>query len=243
MQVEMPHIVLEGAPGQGKSTISQYICQVHRMRLLQEDALRQVDPEHAHSPVRLPIKVDLRDLASWFSKRDPFNAGDAAPMNWTKSVESSVAALISQYSGGTLFSVDDLLAVLRISSVLLVFDGLDEIADLARRKEVVEELARGVQRLEENAVSLQVVITSRPAAFANSPGMPHRKFPHLQLVSLSKGLISTYADRWLRARRLDSTQSAEFRSILKEKLDQPHLRDLARNSTWTSPLETVSHAI
>ena len=33
-QERMPLTVLEGAPGQGKSTITQYVCQVHRMRLL-----------------------------------------------------------------------------------------------------------------------------------------------------------------------------------------------------------------
>lgn len=34
-QRDLPQIVLEGAPGQGKSTIAQYICQVHRMRILE----------------------------------------------------------------------------------------------------------------------------------------------------------------------------------------------------------------
>jgi hypothetical protein len=29
LQTHMPHVVLEGAPGQGKSTITQYLCQVH----------------------------------------------------------------------------------------------------------------------------------------------------------------------------------------------------------------------
>ena len=29
-----PLVILEGAPGQGKSTIAQYICQVHRKRIL-----------------------------------------------------------------------------------------------------------------------------------------------------------------------------------------------------------------
>jgi len=243
MQRNMPHVVVEGAPGQGKSTISQYVCQVHRMRLLDEqDAIRDIKPEHAASPLRFPIKVDLRDFATWLSKRDPFNFEETTvPANWSKSLESFLAALISFYSGGTLFSVDDLIAIMRISSVLLVFDGLDEVADMTRRAEVVDEIERAVQRLEENAASLQVIVTSRPAAFANSPGMPHRRFPHLTLASLSRPLILEYADRWLRARRLDSKQAAEFRSVLKEKLDQPHLRDLARNPMQLAILLSLIH--
>ena len=232
MQQQMPRVVIEGAPGQGKSTIAQYICQVHRMRLLEEEnALRSVVEHHASAPVRLPIKVDLPDLAQWLSKKDPFNLdqSDAVPVNWSKSIESFLAALISRQSGGMHFTVDDLIAVFRVSAVLLVLDGLDEVADMTSRHEVVTEIVRGVQRLEENAASLQTIVTSRPAAFANSPGMPSVKYPHFQLLSLTRALILDYAERWLRARRMDSKQSAEFRSVLKEKLDQPHLRDLARN--------------
>ncbi|HUJ33539.1 MAG TPA: hypothetical protein VLY23_19820 [Candidatus Acidoferrum sp.] len=232
IQSALPRIVIEGAPGQGKSTIAQYVCQVHRMRLLLEaEALSSVSQEHRTAPVRLPLKVDLRDLAAWMARRDPFNVDDPTtpPRGWHKSLESFLAALVSHQSGGTQFNTDDLLAVFRISSVLLVFDGLDEVADIARRSEIVEEIVKGVQRLEENAASLQVVVTSRPAAFANSPGMPHEKYPHLHLVSLTQELIMLYAERWLRARHFDGKQSAEFRRILRDKLEQPHLRDLARN--------------
>ena len=232
MQQRMPHVVIEGAPGQGKSTIAQYICQVHRMRLLDEViTLSAVNKYHASTPVRLPIKVDLRDFAVWLGKKDPFNLDqpDATPVNWNKSLDSFLAALISNHSGGAQFTIDDLLAVFKVSAVLLVLDGLDEVADMTRRHEVVSEIMRGVQRLEENAASLQTIVTSRPAAFANSPGMPHSKYPHLQLVSLNRPLIMDYAERWLWARRMDSKQSGEFRSVLKKKLDQPHLRDLARN--------------
>lgn len=232
MQLHMPRVVIEGAPGQGKSTIAQYICQIHRMKLLAEfDALNSVDQEHKSASARLPIKVDLRDFATWIAKKDPFASDDFGniPPLWHRSLEAFLAALISHQSGGTQFNTDDLLAVMRISSVLLVFDGLDEIADMNGRKDIVDEIVKGVQRLEENAASLQVVVTSRPAAFANSPGMPHAKYPHLQLLSLTRQLILTYAERWLRARHLPVREGSDFRRVLRDKLDQPHLRDLARN--------------
>src|SRR5262249_39415957 len=150
-------VVVEGAPGQGKSTIAQYVCQVHRMRLLQEvDALNAISSNHSESPVRLPIKVDLRDFATWMSKKDPFNLEESNSLkNWHKTLESFLASLIAHHSGGMDFKPDDLLATLQISSVLIVFDGLDEVADIVRRKEVVDEIVKGVSRLEENAASLQ----------------------------------------------------------------------------------------
>lgn len=228
-----PHIVLEGAPGQGKSTIAQYVCQVHRMRLLNDDiALAKLPPDHRNNVLtRLPIKIDLRDFATWLAKQDPFTTDEKreAPIGWAKSLEAFIAAMIAFNSGGTHFTTDDLIAVLRISSVLIVFDGLDEVADIGRRQEVVEEIIRGIQRVEANAASVQTVVTSRPAAFANSPGMPSDKYPYFHLASLTRGLIDQYAERWLRARRIDSKESADFKKTLREKLEYPHLRDLARN--------------
>ena len=38
VQREIERILLEGGPGQGKSTIAQYICQVHRARLLNKSS-------------------------------------------------------------------------------------------------------------------------------------------------------------------------------------------------------------
>ncbi len=232
LQQAAPHVVIEGAPGQGKSTIAQYVCQVHRMKLLgEEDLLATLPPDHRRVPVRLPVKIDLRDFATWLGKRNPFAADDTVgpPPKWNRSMESFIAALISHQSGGTLFTTDDLLAVVKISSVLIVLDGLDEVADIGARREVVEEITKGTVRLQENAASLQTVVTSRPAAFANSPGMPDSKYPHFQLLDLRSQLILQYSERWIRARRLDSRLTAEFRKVLRTKLDQPHLRDLARN--------------
>ena len=168
----------------------------------------------------MPIKVDLRDFATWMGKQDPFNVGGqtGVPKNWHRSLEAFLAALISHQSGGMHFTTDDFLAVARISSLLFVFDGLDEVADITRRQEIVEELTKGVQRIEENAAALQVIVTSRPAAFANSPGMPHGKYFYLQLLSLTRPLIMQYAEHWLGARHLDRKQISEFNLVLSEKL-------------------------
>ena len=113
--------------------------------------------------------------------------------------------------------------------MLLVFDGLDEVADIGRRREVVDEISKGINRLREIAVSMQSLVTSRPAAFANSPGLPEDTFLYLHLISINQPLIEQYAEKWLRARRLDGKEASDVRRILRDKLDQPHLRELARN--------------
>jgi hypothetical protein len=237
-------VVLEGAPGQGKSTITQYVCQVHRMRLLDKTHdLQQVVQEHKSSAVYLPIKIDLRDFATWLQRRNPF-AADNIEINqgsWNKSLESFIAALITHHSGGVAFDVADLHSVLRISAVLLVLDGLDEVADIQKRTEVVNEIIKGVERLKSISASLKTVVTSRPAAFVNSPGLPPESYQYISLDSVTQELIDEYADKWLKARRLKERESGEVKTILREKLKQPHLRDLARNPMQLAILLSLIH--
>ena len=109
-------MVLEGAPGQGKSTLAQYLCQVHRSRILQEKGeLASLPPEHRPYAIRLPFKVDLRDLARWFDKRNPFSPDDDndEPAGWAPSLDAFLAAQVRYYSGGAEFAVADLHAVAR----------------------------------------------------------------------------------------------------------------------------------
>lgn len=244
IQEHVPRILLEGAPGQGKSTITQYVCQVHRQRLLGDATLDdRISTEHRNNPVRLPFRVDLRDFAVWLKKRDPFASDDSTtpPSHWHRSLESFLAAVVRHHSGGADFTIQDLHAVLKMSAVMLVFDGLDEVADIAARREVIDEINRGIVRLTENAVSLQTVVTSRPAAFANSPGMPESVFLYFELASITRPLIEEFAKKWLRARRLQGREASDVRRILREKLDQPHLRDLARNPMQLTILLSLIH--
>ncbi|MEO5912835.1 MAG: hypothetical protein ABIS50_01285 [Luteolibacter sp.] len=241
---DFPFAVIEGAPGQGKSTITQYICQVHRMRLLNKRSdLSQIPQGHQTAPVRLPIKVDLRDFAAWLIRRNPFTpeAEEIPIAVWNKSLESFLAALIRYQSGGAQFDVSDLQAVIRLSAVLLVMDGLDEVADIKRRADVVAEIVKGAERLKDLSASFQVIVTSRPAAFENSPGLPRNIFRYLSLNSVTQELIDEYATKWLKARRLVGRESSDVKRILKDKLSQPHIRDLARNPMQLAILLILIH--
>ena len=94
---------------------------------------------------------------------------------------------------------------------------------------VVEEISRGIGRLKDVSASVQTIVTSRPAAFTDSPGLPETDFTHLHLTSIDRKLIDEYAEKWMKARRLEGRAASDVRRTLKVKLDQPHLRELARN--------------
>lgn len=227
-----PRIVLEGAPGQGKSTVVQFVAQVHRTRLLGiADEMSEIAPTLMQSPIRIPVKVDLRDFALWMGRRNPFSADASEPLEaqWKPTLESFLAALIADGSGGGNFSVSDLMALANDHPLLLILDGLDEIAAIKDRKSVVDQIQRGVSRLEENSCALQVVATSRPAAFANSPTLSPSRFEYCLLSDLRPSQIAEYADRWTTARNMPSREAGKLKREVIRRVEEPHLRDLARN--------------
>ncbi|CAG6396889.1 NACHT domain-containing protein [Streptomyces cocklensis] len=236
-------VVLEGGPGQGKSTLAQYVCQVHRMRVLAKHDFRTLPKAHQAKSVRFPIKVDLREYATWLSGKNPFSqeADSERPANSSKSLESFISALISERSGGRTFTVDDLSAVARSSSLLIVLDGLDEVAEVRLRNDMVKEIGSAARRMKESAAALQMLVTTRPSALAEVSDFPSKLFQRWTLTRLGRPLIEEYSERWAKSRRLKPKETANLRKTLAEKLDQPHMRDLARNPMQLAILLTVIH--
>jgi hypothetical protein len=96
-----PKLVLQGAPGQGKSTIVQYVCQAHRAAALSKaDDLVKIPEELRPKRRCIPIKAELRDFATWLTKTNPFAAvGEDTPLlSGQPSLESFLAALINHES-------------------------------------------------------------------------------------------------------------------------------------------------
>lgn len=228
----LPRVVIEGAPGQGKSTVTQFLCQLHRMQFLHKVyELGKVPSELRPTDIRLPLRVDLRDYATWLSGRTPFHDAhtQSTVEGFSPSLESFLAAQISAQSGGMQFTPDDLLAFASNSALLIVLDGFDEVADVPTRDRLVREISDASTRFEGNSISNQVIVTSRPAAFANSPGFPRDEWQYIQILPLTRSAITAYTDKWMSGHSLDIKEKREITSVLNEKLEYPHVRELARN--------------
>lgn len=229
-QETLLRVVLEGAPGQGKSTLAQYLCQVQRMRFLGKDTkLAEVPAKHRLTPAKVPFKVDLRDLATWLRRVDPITEkplADDIPL----SLEAFLAAQVTHASGGQSFSVDDLILFLSKTPGIIFLDGLDEVATTPERRSVIEAVSAASSRLLTTSPLTQMVVTSRPAAVANAPAFDRDVWDYLHLEDITEPLIFDYTDRWSAARRIPKTDVEEMKTTLQNKIASPHVKDLARNA-------------
>ncbi|WP_405768266.1 hypothetical protein OHU34_24190 [Streptomyces sp. NBC_00080] len=236
-------VVIEGAPGQGKSTFAQYIAQVNRARILRLESAAAIPARDALSPLMLPFKLELRDLATWLKGFDPWAGGESTQHGGPRTLEGALAAHIARYSGGVRFDVSDLLFVMGGNSVLIILDALDEVAGLDDRQYVVDEVTAAAKRLEGRSENSQIkfVITSRPTAVAGSPTFDGDEYFYLTLAPIHRSLAMEYTAKWALARNLDDDDLAMLTSTLEEKLRAPHMAELAKNTMQLSILLSLTH--
>jgi len=235
-------VVLEGAPGQGKSTLAQYVCQIHRARYLRKKELLSRIPEtYQKTAFRIPVKVDLRDYASFLDGNSHFSstASSTAP----RTLDVFLAELISYSSGGISFNAHDVLTLLKNAPILLFLDGLDEVADLSAREALVTSIGEALARWNEFEADLQVVVTSRPSVFGRAPSFGKFGFATLKLQNIDLARINEYANKWVVARSLDTSEIADVKKILSEKLELAHIRELTRNPMQLTILLSLIHQV
>ena len=223
-------LVIEAAPGQGKSTLAQYVCQVHRIRMLDEqNDLAKIPANHRNAPLRVPIRIEFTHLALWFAGKSPWTLREVShDPNYVASLESFIAANIHHASGGMACTVDDVVSILSRTPVFICLDGLDEVPDLKIRASIIDAIEQSFSRLTALGADFQVLVTSRPAIFVKAPVFSSG-FAYLDLASLNPTLIRKYSESWLAVRRMPTGQASQFREVLDESLTHSHVAELARN--------------
>ncbi|MGK5741557.1 NACHT domain-containing protein [Micromonospora sp. URMC 103] len=227
-------VVIEGAPGQGKSTLTQYLAQVQRAKILGHPILANLPTRHRIAPVAVPIRLELRHFSRWLSGLNPWDAAEERHGK-EPNLESAISYHISRF-GGIPFDPSDLSAVLSATPTILLLDGLDEVADLDDRSRVIEEIEDATARFSTYAKALQVIVTTRPTALAGSPIVSKDRFTYLSLASIPRPLAFSYAEKWIAIRRLNQDDATELKDILAEKLAAPHMALLAQNTMQLSIL-------
>ncbi len=232
-------IALLGGPGQGKSTLLQYVCQVHRARLLnRHDDVSRIPAAHRGGPMRVPFRLDLKAYARW--RRHPAAGQPQEPPG--SSIEQLLSTQVSAAAGGVRFDVADLHAILAATPALIALDGLDEVADVRERQAVADEIEALGTRLAEIAPDTMVVVTTRPSALPGAPVLRRDRYLALALTGLPRETADDYVQRWINQRDLRPADAAALRSVWSRRRNDPHIRDLARTVMQLAILLHLMHA-
>ncbi len=223
-----PHrFMLVGGPGQGKTTLGQQLCQLHRAVLLEPriehlgpDAEGQVgallrQAEHLR-PLqrRFPIRVPLHRFAAEFPQgQDPL---------WTWVLARFRLQL------GRDIPAAPLREFLQLFPLLLVLDGLDEVPASANRDVVVRAVEDFLQGLP--GADVVAVASTRPQGYRGELGWPDQT-----LRPLKPEQARGYAERLIKERnRNDRDRQGVVTSRFVRALEDPQAAALTR-----SPLQVT----
>lgn len=217
-------IILEGGPGQGKSTITQMLAQIYRDIALGEYKLESEGRWDLPKKVRLPFRIELRSFGEWLAK------------NPDASVEQYLTFVLKQESGGSIVDVNEIHSLVEGSPVLLIFDGLDEVGSDDLRDEVLKKIAECVERFETSLRSdLRVIVTTRPPAIAGRrEQLPDfRRFTIAPLTPLG---TKNFVKRWLAVQLADPSERQWVRESFEKRQNELYVKALATNPMQLSVL-------
>jgi hypothetical protein len=249
--------VIVGGPGQGKSTLLQYVCQSLRARHLGFDEYEpeaQQIRETAAMP-RIPFRVDLRlyakhrreillkaaglDKKSGKGRRPqkPAPKQDINDPAWLQGLpadvqrgillETYISERISIAAGGASFDVNNLVNVVTRWPSLFALDGLDEVAPLDDRAAVSDVIRDFRSRYAAEGVDVIVLVTTRPGV-VERPIWSDPVFAVLELGDLVPALKMRYVEKWA-AVSLPFDRRARLLETFEAEHDKPHVREVSSN--------------
>lgn len=229
-----PFTLVRGAPGQGKSTLSQFVCQAFRVAFLPGLTAPASGLPEIEEP-RFPIRFDLGDYAAWIQGYDVFDKSDGMLAKKGKrrpaaqaTIESFLAELMTHASGRDAVTQREVQELFDRVPSLVVLDGLDEVANITDRKRVVGEIDLFCARGKSYAVEPRVIVTTRP----NSADLPEPSADIFEVISLSTldaALRDQYLRKWCAVHNVRGNDSRALRRNFTEKTREPYIGDLAGN--------------
>lgn len=245
MRTSLPFTLVRGAPGQGKSTLSQFVCQAHRAAFVPQVSRNTRLPAVKHA--RFPLRLDLGAYAAWRRGVDVFSSSEDLPPAQTRrrhgaqtTLECFMADLVTHASGGVETSARDVQELLERVPALVVLDGLDEVGSQRSRRAVVEAIGQFCSRGKAYTVPPKVVVTTRPSAGQLAEPSPDL-FEVLSLNPLEKRQRDEYLRKWCAVRDIRGSAGRALRAGFKQKSAEPYIGELAGNPMQLTILLELLH--
>ena len=195
-------IVFIGGPGQGKSTLTQFFCQLHRCCFIKQHSLRPLTSEveeacgllfsqskeeglELPSNARFPLRVELNKFAA------------ALANGACTSLFGFILNRIKDRSERDLSS-DDLRCWLANYPWLIALDGLDEVPASSNREQVLESIQDFLIDAAESNADILLVATSRPQGYDDD--FSQSTYTHYKLAELDVADALHYAEKLINRR-------------------------------------------
>ena len=244
-QHDLGRFVLVGGPGQGKTTVSQFICQLFRASILKgrsnwvpvrevQDILdlidAQCDSEGIELPPtrRFPIRIVLNEFAKELATTGPGHP---------TSVLSYLAARIKKRTDEEV-TTGDLRLWLKNYPWLVIFDGLDEVPASSNRGAILKAIQSFRLEINEGNADVLIIATTRPQGYSGdfAPGV----YRHKWLVPLSITRALHYARRLARIRyAADSDRRDRVLSRLERAANSEATARLMRSPLQVTIMTTL----
>jgi hypothetical protein len=202
--------VMVGGPGQGKSTITQWLAQVYRSEFLRgspvaatgeiETLISRIDHRSGELQLptpdarRWPFRVILTELA------DHLASFPASSLLHYIAVKMSDKASIK-------VSAPSLSKWLGMYPWLLLIDGLDEVPNSSNREQVMVAITNFFLEVAAAGGDVATIATTRPQGYGEE--FSPREFHHLNLCALTKPQALVYGEALVKFRSGAGTTAAE----------------------------------
>ncbi|AOY83182.2 HEAT repeat domain-containing protein [Moorena producens JHB] len=201
-QSQWRRVVILGAPGSGKTTLMSYFAV---MLAQQNPDILGLDGDTDW----LPILIRMRDFARHLDKSLIDYARIFAEN--TMSVKPLPVGFFEHW--------------LSDGRALILLDGLDEVAEEAKRHDVVKRIENFLGQFNRN----RAIITSRPAGYRRD-FFRTEEFPHYQIQPFDDQKISAFIENWYNSRFQDQAEAKRRKESLGKALnDNDRITLLARN--------------
>jgi hypothetical protein len=160
--------VLLGGPGSGKSTLGQFLAQIHRAALLQRREPHLLGAQ-THRIIKEIQQLCVREGLPWpATPRYPFRVdlNRFAKALASKEVKTLAGYLLSGIRSEHTLTHETLLEWVGTYPSLLILDGLDEVPSSSNREAVVKAVDDFLSETRQAGADIFIVATSRHQGYA-----------------------------------------------------------------------------